>query len=102
MIRPPPRSTRFPYTTLCRSPGRSYTQLDAVAGAASEAPHFLTTEGDRSREYTSVIQRPLEVSCRLLLEIKSLSQTHVVGAIIVDKIAAHNKRVAPAVHPPLE
>src|SRR6266581_2050718 len=66
MIRRPPRSTLFPYTTLFRSrPARGglYGSADAVAPAArSGAP--------RSEEHTSELQSPVHLVCRLLLEKK--------------------------------
>src|SRR2546422_5994556 len=77
MIRRPPRSTLFPYTTLFRSPGaqRPPTQRD-VAGVvqrqeADDRPP-ASTEGypDRSEEHTSELQSRLHLVCRLLLEKK--------------------------------
>src|SRR5256885_11747141 len=85
MIRRPPRSTLFPYTTLFRSPGvRSVTVLvpkQAGAGALSDAaskPIFIEgLEGwreaaarMRSEEHTSELQSPCNLVCRLLLEKK--------------------------------
>src|ERR1035438_3992598 len=63
MIRRPPRSTLFPYTTLFRS----------VAGAGVvEQGHLcrLTPELDRSEEHTSELQSLRHLVCRLLLEKK--------------------------------
>src|SRR2546426_5714139 len=90
MIRRPPRSTLFPYTTLFRSVGdaRVEVALDGiqVADAAAEldrhhpaerrdhvADHFLVLRpaGDgRSEERTSELQSPCNLVCRLLLEKK--------------------------------
>src|SRR5436190_9793030 len=67
MIRRPPRSTLFPYTTLFRS---------ARFGAASseQRPHHLprcrTRRGRRSEEHTSELQSHSDLVCRLLLEKK--------------------------------
>src|SRR2546425_5028715 len=70
MIRRPPRSTLFPYTTLFRSghplPARvpcerPATQLDRLAGPAREAI-------ERSEEHTSELQSLAYLVCRLLLE----------------------------------
>src|SRR5260370_25253631 len=63
MIRRPPRSTLFPYTTLFRSRGPCWSPLRARAGAAPHAPR-------RSEEHTSELQSHLNLVCRLLLEKK--------------------------------
>src|SRR6266487_3697592 len=63
MIRRPPRSTLFPYTTLFRS---LPTQLPSVTGA----PTTPGTQGARSEEHTSELQSPVHLVCRLLLEKK--------------------------------
>src|SRR5476649_2977377 len=61
MIRRPPRSTLFPYTTLFRSGG------DEVCGALE----WRARRGDeRSEEHTSELQSHSELVCRLLLEKK--------------------------------
>src|SRR6476660_10326766 len=63
MIRRPPRSTLFPYTTLFRSNGggaRLARYLGQVAGAASR-------RAIRSEEHTSELQSPDHLVCRLLL-----------------------------------
>src|SRR5215813_15180337 len=64
MIRRPPRSTLFPYTTLFRSP--------ALVRSAWYSSHVLTSrgEGRRSEEHTSELQSRPHVVCRLLLEKK--------------------------------
>src|SRR5438093_6452507 len=67
MIRRPPRSTLFPYTTLFRSHG-----LDARGRRHGQAQQHLT-EGDeivRSEEHTSELQSLTNLVCRLLLEKK--------------------------------
>src|SRR5256885_5462655 len=68
MIRRPPRSTLFPYTTLFRSPIRleiSNTSGDvSVTGSADGKVHV------RSEEHTSELQSPCNLVCRLLLEKK--------------------------------
>src|SRR2546426_6748432 len=76
MIRRPPRSTLFPYTTLFRS------KLNRMEGPV----RFLVPEGgfsgldrpggpfwDRSEEHTSELQSPCNLVCRLLLEKKKKS-----------------------------
>src|SRR5438270_10050074 len=74
MIRRPPRSTLFPYTTLFRSHETSFAlylrdleDLHGVAGAAVE----LANECEmRSEEHTSELQSQSNLVCRLLLEKK--------------------------------
>src|SRR5256885_9433432 len=79
MIRRPPRSTLFPYTTLFRS---LQVLLDkAGTGGAASWPHdyFIRIARDRSEEHTSELQSPCNLVCRLLLEKKNntlISQAH--------------------------
>src|SRR6267154_3124344 len=65
MIRRPPRSTLFPYTTLFRSP--FVIVANAVVGAWALGAHYLER---RSEEHTSELQSPVHLVCRLLLEKK--------------------------------
>src|SRR6516162_10649718 len=72
MIRRPPRSTLFPYTTLFRSPRR--------------AVHLLALRPDsglcwlgRSEEHTSELQSPCNLVCRLLLEKKKKNKNKVLS-----------------------
>src|SRR5256884_747300 len=69
MIRRPPRSTLFPYTTLFRSrPASSYTGWNPVERHRStQAPDCRR---ERSEEHTSELQSRLHLVCRLLLEKK--------------------------------
>src|SRR5438046_4757622 len=87
MSRRPPRSTRFPYTTLFRS--LLFAALAAAAGPVcaqgTEAGRFLSVVGDvrvgregapqrvaqRSEEHTSELQSLTNLVCRLLLEKKN-------------------------------
>src|SRR5258708_11288561 len=68
MIRRPPRSTLFPYTTLFRSGLERNASIPASAHSfiASE----VTSEAMRSEEHTSELQSPDHLVCRLLLEKK--------------------------------
>src|SRR2546430_3992637 len=80
MIRRPPRSTLFPYTTLFRSLGG-----ERPAGRRSRHPHGAARRGtdrlrvlaeaadgdDRSEEHTSELQSQSNLVCRLLLEKKT-------------------------------
>src|ERR1017187_10514592 len=68
MIRRPPRSTLFPYTTLFRSrPVWSSTRNRGVKRAAS------CFQLNRSEEHTSELQSPMYLVCRLLLEKKIIN-----------------------------
>src|SRR5256885_10768367 len=67
MIRRPPRSTLFPYTTLFRSvlpPPSTITRLPILSVWPKE------TDRIRSEEHTSELQSPCNLVCRLLLEKK--------------------------------
>src|SRR3712207_7964274 len=102
MIRRPPRSTLFPYTTLFRSgPGRSAIDPHGACGcgrsAARAARHqcgygspvsrqrFVSTLSDshqRSEEHTSELQSRQYLVCRLLLEKKKKQPLHELQAEI--------------------
>src|SRR5258708_39873735 len=70
MIRRPPRSTLFPYTTLFRSdPARD---AQGACGRAAPGPPAGLRD-DRSEEHTSELQLPDHLVCRLLLEKKKTS-----------------------------
>src|SRR5947208_13269182 len=84
MIRRPPRSTLFPYTTLFRSPApqkekvRPSTTLrcgvwcrsTVIPQTGSFAPRRTVSPNSRSEEHTSELQSPDHLVCRLLLEKK--------------------------------
>src|SRR5437016_11099992 len=71
MIRPPPRSTLFPYTTLFRSLGdTSRIQGAKCAVAWVTVP---TLSAMRSEEHTSELQSLTNLVCRLLLEKKNIN-----------------------------
>src|SRR2546427_6134721 len=68
MIRRPPRSTLFPYTTLFRSPvGQARRQ--GPGHSLRQRPQWGT--GERSEEHTSELQSQSNLVCRLLLEKKN-------------------------------
>src|SRR5260370_2250695 len=73
MIRRPPRSTLFPYTTLFRSACGRAASLEGN-GFARSAP-FALLYVIRSEEHTSELQSHLNLVCRLLLEKKKRHQT---------------------------
>src|SRR5205809_2700005 len=77
MIRRPPRSTLFPYTTLFRSPalehevvGAEERDLDLRLLDPEEVLDRLRQKIKRSEEHTSELQSRLHLVCRLLLEKK--------------------------------
>src|SRR5437773_9717175 len=72
MIRHPPRSTLFPYTTLFRSPAQ--LRLHALRGYCRDYFHLDLSGAafslERSEEHTSELQSHHDLVCRLLLEKK--------------------------------
>src|SRR3989442_11753781 len=101
MIRRPPRSTLFPYTTLFRSPefvlkhfagsretywgpnvvklhseylGLPVVALAALGALASERRRLVLWVGGRSEEHTSELQSRPHLVCRLLLEKKKINR----------------------------
>src|SRR2546421_8008056 len=92
MIRRPPRSTLFPYTTLFRSKRmlRRYDRacyLQIVAALRHAVPGIaLTTDiivgFPRSEEHTSELQSRSDLVCRLLLEKKKINNTTEISTII--------------------
>src|SRR5437867_10787733 len=73
MIRRPPRSTLFPYTTLFRSIGRTagIRNRRCSATGSDGASNTRSIRGmRRSEEHTSELQSPYDLVCRLLLEKK--------------------------------
>src|SRR5438034_3084975 len=69
MLRRPPRSTLFPYTTLFRSAGFRTRQVTASPRARSACTRCAPTN-PRSEEHTSELQSHSDLVCRLLLEKK--------------------------------
>src|SRR2546426_9203341 len=98
MIRRPPRSTLFPYTTLFRSVLTAFHRQAAfhlVVPPAAElrayqvvGPDLLGPEPDRnlarSEEHTSELQSPCNLVCRLLLEKKKTKQTERIDRLRID------------------
>src|SRR2546421_7505244 len=99
MIRRPPRSTLFPYTTLFRSsqcpgldlPGR---RPAVAADAAPQGSRLrrLDHDGGRSEEHTSELQSRSDLVCRLLLEKKKTIHAAVVTShLVLGKLLAAKK-----------
>src|SRR2546422_8233825 len=91
MIRRPPRSTLFPYTTLFRSRGRARhrdaarhdvgARVAVVEGADRDGVRLAFQElHQRSEEHTSELQSRLHLVCRLLLEKKK--KCTILGSLI--------------------
>src|SRR2546421_6321195 len=78
MIRRPPRSTLFPYTTLFRSHAHRGHELEQrEIEARAQMDEKVTAEvGVRSEEHTSELQSRSDLVCRLLLEKKKLVHTY--------------------------
>src|SRR5258708_21851703 len=84
MIRRPPRSTLFPYTTLFRSP-TSATAIREFQANRRNRPAIRKPGGRaparrRSEEHTSELQSPDHLVCRLLLEKKKVVRNRCSGA----------------------
>src|SRR2546430_2791787 len=74
MIRRPPRSTLFPYTTLFRSAAFHTHLKQALASSFRVATAQWQAEPARSEEHTSELQSQSNLVCRLLLEKKNNSR----------------------------
>src|SRR5256885_9984246 len=72
MIRRPPRSTLFPYTTLFRSRSTHSSRIPCIPAfpRCSDLRILPTSVLRRSEEHTSELQSPCNLVCRLLLEKK--------------------------------
>src|SRR5438477_5597012 len=99
MIRPPPRSTLFPYTTLFRSlkvtvsimPGASERGLVVSLFVDDQGPGVPPdVKAKRSEEHTSELQSHVNLVCRLLLEKKKKNKN-------INK--PHNQNILVQTHP---
>src|SRR5437764_9967015 len=70
MLRRPPRSTLFPYTTLFRSRAAKAASSRPAANRPSSSASGSAARSARSEEHTSELQSPMYLVCRLLLEKK--------------------------------
>src|SRR2546428_2399647 len=71
MIRRPPRSTLFPYTTLFRSAEQNCRRHSSIGNYwLSKGTPRVDDNGSRSEEHTSELQSRSDLVCRLLLEKK--------------------------------
>src|SRR2546422_5244066 len=101
MIRRPPRSTLFPYTTLFRSDvaRRIRAELPAInqvlpPGVKLDVGFDLSVFVTRSEEHTSELQSRLHLVCRLLLEKKNNSSFSVHTSSMNSATAARTRAVA--------
>src|SRR5437899_9978591 len=98
MVRRPPRSTLFPYTTLFRSgvPGTTLVEGASQAGLAARRAGMATSADacshlqDRSEEHTSELQSLRHLVCRLLLEKKKKKYNNITNKI--DSTNAHDNK----------
>src|SRR5258708_16429890 len=101
MIRRPPRSTLFPYTTLFRSLGcflivASISLFGGAAELLSQPDSFY--RANRSEEHTSELQSPDHLVCRLLLEKKKQTNpttSHKGASSPADTTAARSPELTP-------
>src|SRR3712207_7854822 len=95
MIRRPPRSTLFPYTTLFRSGGGAGQPSRSQAAGLEQAPRHCSWQGPggvvtlgrqagaRSEEHTSELQSRQYLVCRLLLEKKKITSSYPARAVLI-------------------
>src|SRR5438309_7953143 len=76
MIRRPPRSTLFPYTTLFRSSPVALSAGGTFRSTVVVSTTVRVPPQPRSEEHTSELQSQFHLVCRLLLEKKNMQQIH--------------------------
>src|SRR2546426_8384901 len=99
MIRRPPRSTLFPYTTLFRSSSSDFVigpvlfpRLPLQRGSLqAPEPH----RAKRSEEHTSELQSPCNLVCRLLLEKKKKNKSDILAANSDRRLFTRNHHLKP-------
>src|SRR5688572_31040730 len=102
MIRRPPRSTLFPYTTLFRSLEARYNRACAAVQSANLGEGVTALA--RSEEHTSELQSQSNLVCRLLLEKKKEHQpngplSQLMGIPALKYTGSHLSRVGVSMHP---
>src|SRR2546430_6937128 len=89
MIRRPPRSTLFPYTTLFRSPIHDAIAGDRSGVACAAGPHCRGVR-TRSEEHTSELQSQSNLVCRLLLEKKKKIYYAISSLLCIFQLSVNN------------
>src|SRR2546430_7889626 len=93
MIRRPPRSTLFPYTTLFRSDVADHPpRLRQHDGRGLLVEHGDDPRGDRSEEHTSELQSQSNLVCRLLLEKKKKKVYSTSTAFVIPGLETYYRR----------
>src|SRR5258705_770255 len=101
MIRRPPRSTLFPYTTLFRSPLTPPSHPGTGCSAASLPVTGRSPKRERSEEHTSELQSLRHLVCRLLLEKKKKTQRTKVGHRAGRVLMSHTGQYGDRMHKPV-
>src|SRR5256885_9940638 len=100
MIRRPPRSTLFPYTTLFRSAkdlfemytryaDRKKWKVEVLGADPSDKGEFNEVSFMRSEEHTSELQSPCNLVCRLLLEKKKTTME--MDSVLIVYVCIHDE-----------
>src|SRR5256885_3506032 len=93
MIRRPPRSTLFPYTTLFRS----HSTSRACRAARRRPRRRLLSRAARSEEHTSELQSPCNLVCRLLLE-KKKNEADQLAILNTSFLVLHESSITTQLH----
>src|SRR2546430_11163356 len=96
MIRRPPRSTLFPYTTLFRSQSRKRFTAAHLRIASFDFRVKIAAFRLRSEEHTSELQSQSNLVCRLLLEKKKIDDTY---PLLISYFIWHNAQSVSPQHP---
>src|SRR2546430_8748303 len=101
MIRRPPRSTLFPYTTLFRSshadrPALEFLKTISFCGGFEIAIYTLRENHNRSEEHTSELQSQSNLVCRLLLEKKKIIKQRL-KSLVASRLATHSPIVVTSI-----
>src|SRR2546430_13483731 len=89
MIRRPPRSRLFPYTTLFRSPSISTESAAPSSNSTAFGTSRLNCLPSRSEEHTSELQSQSNLVCRLLLEKKKIVLIVLRSLLCLRRVLSH-------------